>query len=94
MHKLKTLWSALSPRVFEELETWTQVLLALGAAVLLFMTLKAQAAHAGAPLTAAAARPETTMAAGAGSARWQEQDGHELLARRMPLETSWPRRSS
>ena len=47
MHKLKTLWrSALSPRVCEELETWIGVLLALGAAVLLFATLKAQAARA------------------------------------------------
>ncbi len=47
MRKLKTLWrSALSPRVCEELETWIGVLLALGAAVLLFVTLKSQAAYA------------------------------------------------
>ena len=47
MRKLKTLWrSALSPRVCEELETWIGVLLALAAAVLLFVTLKGQAAYA------------------------------------------------
>jgi hypothetical protein len=47
MRKLKILWrSALSPRVWEELETLIGVLLALGAAVLLFLTLKGQAAYA------------------------------------------------
>jgi len=61
MHKFKMLWrSVWSPRVWEELETWTQVLLALGAAVLLFVTLKTQAAHAGAPFEAAAAQPATS----------------------------------
>jgi hypothetical protein len=43
MRKLKVLWrSALSSRVIEELETWASVLLALGAALLLYATLKAQ----------------------------------------------------
>jgi Ca-activated chloride channel family protein len=47
MRKLKVWWRyALSPRVCEELETWLQVLLALGAALLLFATLKSQAAMA------------------------------------------------
>jgi Ca-activated chloride channel family protein len=47
MRKLKVLWrTARSPRVREELETWSAVLLALGAALLLYATLKAQAAHA------------------------------------------------
>jgi Ca-activated chloride channel family protein len=47
MHKLKTLWrSARPPRVCEELETWIGVLLALGAALLLYLTLKGQAAYA------------------------------------------------
>jgi LPXTG-site transpeptidase (sortase) family protein len=45
MRKLKVLWrNALSRGVREELETWTQVLLAVGAALLLYATLKAQAA--------------------------------------------------
>jgi Ca-activated chloride channel homolog len=47
MHKLKTFWrSGLSPRACEELETWISVLLALGAGLLLFATLKGQAAYA------------------------------------------------
>ena len=47
MRKLKTLWrGALSSRVCEELETWAQVLLALGAVALLYATLKSQAAYA------------------------------------------------
>jgi hypothetical protein len=46
MRKLKVLWrSARSPRVREELETWSSVLLALGAALLLYATLKGQAAY-------------------------------------------------
>ena len=45
MRKLKVLWrSARASRVFEEIETWTSVLLVLGAALLLYATLKAQAA--------------------------------------------------
>jgi hypothetical protein len=47
MRKLKVLWrTARSPRVRDELEIWSAVLLALGAALLLYATLKAQAAHA------------------------------------------------
>jgi Ca-activated chloride channel family protein len=47
MRKLKALWrSGLPPRMRDELETWSGVLLALGAALLLYATLKAQAAHA------------------------------------------------
>jgi Ca-activated chloride channel family protein len=46
MRKLKVLWrSARSPRVREELETWSAVLLALGAALLIYATLKGQAAY-------------------------------------------------
>ena len=45
MHKLKVLWqSARSSRLLEEIETWTSVLLVLGAALLLYATLTAQAA--------------------------------------------------
>jgi Ca-activated chloride channel family protein len=47
MRKLKVLWrTARSPRVRDELEIWSAVLLALGAALLLYATLKAQAAQA------------------------------------------------
>ena len=47
MRKLKVLWrTARTPRVLEELESWSSVLLAIGAALLLYATLKAQAAHA------------------------------------------------
>ena len=47
MRKLKSLWrSTRAARVFEELETWTYVLLTLGAALLLYATLTAQAARA------------------------------------------------
>ena len=47
MRRLKVWWrDALSPRVWEELETWVGVLLTLGAALLLYATLKAQAAQA------------------------------------------------
>jgi Ca-activated chloride channel family protein len=46
MRKLKFWWGALSPRLWEELEAWVGVLLALGAAFLLYATLKAQAAEA------------------------------------------------
>ena len=46
MRKLKFWWTALSPRVLEELEAWGGVLLALTAALLLYATLKAQAAQA------------------------------------------------
>lgn len=46
MRKLKVLWRATrSQRVLEELETWSTLLLAIGAALLLYATLKAQAAH-------------------------------------------------
>ena len=95
MHKFKTLWrSVSSARVREELETWTQVLLALGAVVLLFVTLKTQAAHAGAPFEAAAEQPATTMAA-----RGYSTPGHDayvasaLEPRRLPV-LSWLGRSS
>jgi Ca-activated chloride channel family protein len=47
MRKLKSLWrSTRAARVCEELETWTYVLLTLGAALLLYATLTAQAARA------------------------------------------------
>jgi Ca-activated chloride channel family protein len=47
MRKLKLLWrNALTPRVCEELEVWIGALLLLGAALLLYATIKAQAAHA------------------------------------------------
>jgi Ca-activated chloride channel homolog len=47
MRKLKVLWrGAQRASVREELETWAQVVLALGAALLLYATLKAQAAQA------------------------------------------------
>jgi hypothetical protein len=42
-------------RLREELETWTHVLLAVGAALLVFATLKAQAAHAAEPASDVAA---------------------------------------
>jgi hypothetical protein len=85
MHKLKTLWrSVWSAPVWDELETWTQVLLALGAVVLLFATLKTQAAHAGLPLEAAAAEPATATA-GAYRTPWHEAYVHAAPApRRVP----------
>jgi Ca-activated chloride channel family protein len=47
MRKLKVLWrNALSPRAREELESWAGVLLALAAALLLYATVRAQAAAA------------------------------------------------
>ena len=47
MRKLKGWWrAALSPWVWDEVETWIGVLLALGAALLLYATLTAQAAQA------------------------------------------------
>jgi Ca-activated chloride channel family protein len=47
MRKLKTLWRhARATHALEELELWIGVLLALGAAVLLYVTLTAQAAYA------------------------------------------------
>jgi len=49
MRKLKSLWrSPRAARVCEELENWTYVLLTLGAALLLYATLTAQAARAAA----------------------------------------------
>jgi hypothetical protein len=45
MRKLKSLWRGeWSPRVCEEIETWVGVLLGLGALLLLYATLTAQAA--------------------------------------------------
>ena len=45
MRKWKSLWrGALSPQVWDELETWAGVLLGLGALLLLYATLTAQAA--------------------------------------------------
>ena len=85
MRKLKTLWrSALSPRVCEELETWIQVLLALGAGVLLFVTLKAQAANAGPRATAA--RLESPVAAGGLGSR------HAACVHAMPAPSTPPQR--
>jgi Ca-activated chloride channel family protein len=76
MRKLKTLWrSALSPRVCEELETWIGVLLALAAAVLLFVTLKGQAAYA----------DEFPRALGAPTLLFQNTDGGYTAA--APLQT-------
>ena len=47
MRRLKVWWrGARSPRIWDELETWAGVLLTLGAALLLYATLKAQAAQA------------------------------------------------
>jgi hypothetical protein len=46
MRKLKVLFrTARTMRVLEELETWSSVLLAVGAVLLLYATLTAQAAH-------------------------------------------------
>jgi hypothetical protein len=46
MRKLKVLWRATrAQRVLEELETWSTLLLGIGAALLLLATLQAQAAH-------------------------------------------------
>jgi hypothetical protein len=96
MHKLKTLWrNALSPAVCEELETWARVLLALGAAVLLFATLNAQVARAderpaevGAPASALPTlTPNSTMAAGARSTPRHEAYVHAVLAPGMPPDT-------
>ncbi len=92
MRKLKNLWrSALSPRVCEELETWTQVLLALGAGVLLFVTLKAQAANAGPRATAA--RWESPIAAGGLGSR-DEPCVHAMPQPRTPPQRHAPGRSS
>jgi hypothetical protein len=45
MRKWRTFWrDGLSPRVCEEIETWGGVLLGLGALLLLYATLSAQAA--------------------------------------------------
>lgn len=45
MRKLKALWrNACSPPAWDELETWINVLLSLGAVLLLYATLTAQAA--------------------------------------------------
>jgi hypothetical protein len=47
MRKLRILWRGLpGESLREELETWAYVLLTVGAALLLYATLKAQAAHA------------------------------------------------
>ena len=84
MRKLKTLWrNALSPRVWEELETWFGVLLAVGAALLLYTTLKNQAAHAGSFATTGVMKIET-MAAGARGTPWPEAYVHAVPAAGMP----------
>jgi hypothetical protein len=89
MHKFKTLWrSVWSARVCEELETWTQVLLALGAVVLLFVTLKTQAAQAAATLEAAETHRETIMAAGTYTTTCHG-NVPAALARRMPPAPRW-----
>ena len=93
MRKLKNLWrSALSPRVCEELETWAQVLLALGAGVLLFVTLKAQTANAQPRPTAA--RLESSIAAGASLGSRHEASVQMAPARTRPPEPSAYGRSS
>jgi hypothetical protein len=44
MRKWKSCWrEAMSPRVCEEIETWAGVVLGLGALLLLYVTLTAQA---------------------------------------------------
>jgi hypothetical protein len=46
MRKLKVLFrTARTTRLLEELETWSSVLLAVGAALLLYAALQTQAAH-------------------------------------------------
>jgi hypothetical protein len=93
MRRLKNLWrSALSPRVCEELETWTQVLLALGAGVLLFVTLKAQTTNAQPRSTAATL--ESPIAAGAGFGSRHEACVALAPARARPPELSANGRSS
>jgi hypothetical protein len=93
MVRLKTLWrNALSPHVCEELGTWARVLLALGAAVLLFATLKAQAAY---PVNLARTvghlptALESTMAAGARSTPRHEAYVHAVRAPGMPPIDGW-----
>jgi hypothetical protein len=67
MRKLKVLFrTARTMRVLEELETWSSVLLAVGAALLLYATLKTQAAY-GAEM-ARELGPPTLLFAGARSA--------------------------
>ncbi|HUQ53159.1 MAG TPA: marine proteobacterial sortase target protein, partial [Gammaproteobacteria bacterium] len=76
MGKLKTLWrNAVSQRVWEELEVWIGVLLALGAAAVLYATLTAQAAYA----------DEFPTDVGAPTLLFQTADGGYLAA--APLQT-------
>src|SRR5262245_29679915 len=94
MRKLKTLWrSALSPRVWEELETWFGVLLAVGAALLLYATLKNQAARADALASVEPTQIAATMAAGARGTPWYEAYVHAVPAPGMP-PAARPRRVS
>lgn len=89
MRKLKVLWrSARSSPVFEEIETWTSVLLVLGAALLLYATLKAQAADA--EVLRAPAPLESSMAAGARSTPWHEAYVHAVLEPGTPPHGSAP----
>ena len=73
--------------MFEEIETWTSVLLVLGAALLLYATLKAQAADAE---VRAPAPLESAMAAGACSTPWHEAYVHAVLAPGTPPHGSAP----
>ena len=76
MRKLKVLWrNALSPHLCEELETWLGVLLALVAALLLYATLKTQAASAA----------EFPSELGAPTLLFQSADGSYAAA--APLQT-------
>ena len=76
MRKLKVLWrNALSPHLCEELETWLGVLLVLVAALLLYATLKAQAASAA----------EFPSELGAPTLLFQSADGSYAAA--APLQT-------
>jgi hypothetical protein len=87
MRKLKVLWrSARSSRVLEEIETWASLLLVLGAVLLLYATLKAQAAEAVEllPKLGAPTLLESTMAAGARSTPWHEAYVPAVLAPGMP----------
>jgi hypothetical protein len=102
MRKLKTLWrSALSPRLWEELEALIGVLLALGAAALLFVTLKGQGAYGSAPRPAEAVAREVTLSAvaslpalqsGARGTPRQEAYVHAMHAPGMPPTRSAQRR--
>jgi len=97
MRKLKMLWrSAVSSSLREEIEAWASVLLALAAVLLLYATLKAQAAEAEERLRDVATRAffESTVAAGARSIPCHEAYVHAVLAPGMPLKGAGSHRTS